>query len=132
MTTAGPGSTHDVHASVRGRLGHRRGAVDDHVTQVHRDPLELDGAGVGAGQQQQVVDDGGHVADLVVDVDERRPDRLDRLRSMALEVLDAAPDDGQRRPQFVARVRGELALATKGRALAGQSDSRIGTSARRA
>ena len=30
---------------------------------------------------------------------------------MALEVLDAAPDDGQRGAQLVARVGGELALA---------------------
>ena len=51
--------------------------------------------------------------------------------AMAHEVVDAAPDDRQRRAQLVARVGGELALASQGGALVGQR-SRIGTSARRA
>ena len=60
------------------------------------------------------------MADLVVDVLERRADRADRLVAVSLEVLDAAPDDGQRRPQLVAGVGRELALAAQRGALAGQ------------
>ena len=44
----------------------------------------------------------------------------DRLVAMPPEVLDAAPDDGQRRAQLVAGVGGELALAAQRGALAGQ------------
>ena len=39
---------------------------------------------------------------------------------MASEVLERAPDDGQRGPQLVARVGGELALASERRPLGGQ------------
>ena len=110
----------DPDAAVGRGLAHRRGAVGGHVAEVDRDVLERDGARIGAGEQQQVLDDRGHVADLVVDVLERRADRRDRLVAMPLEVLDAAPDDGQRRAQLVAGVGGELALAAQRDALVGQ------------
>ena len=71
------------------------------------------------------------MADLGVDVVERLADVGSRLVRVAPQVLDRAPDDGQRRPQLVARVGGELALAAQGEAL-GRERSRIGTSARRA
>ena len=48
------------------------------------------------------------------------PTSRDRLVAVALEVLDAAPDDGQRRPQLVAGVGGELALAAERDALVRQ------------
>jgi hypothetical protein len=51
------------------------------------------------------------VPDLVVDVLEGVADHGDGFVPMALQVLDAAPDDGQRRPQLMTGVRGELALA---------------------
>ena len=110
----------DPDAPVRGGLAHRRRPVGGDVAEVDRHVLERDRARVGAGQQQQVLDDRGHVADLVVDVLERRADRRDRLVAMPLEVLDAAPDDRQRRPQLVAGVGRELALAAQRGALVGQ------------
>ena len=48
------------------------------------------------------------------------PTVADRLVAMPLEVFDAAPDDGQRRPQLVAGVGRELALAAQRDALVGQ------------
>ena len=100
----------DVDAPIRRRLAHRRGAVGRDVAEIDRDVLERDGARVRAREQQQVLDDRGHVGHLVVDVDERGADLRDGLVAMPFEVVDAAPDDGQRRPQLVARVGGELAL----------------------
>ena len=110
----------DPDAPVRGRLAHRGRAVGGDVAEVDRHVLERDRARIGAGQQQEVLDDGRHVADLVVDVLECRADRRDRLGAMPLEVFDAAPDDRQRGPQLVAGVRRELALAPEGGALVGQ------------
>ena len=52
---------------------------------------------------------------------ERVADRRDRLVAVPLEVLDAAPDDGQRRAQLVAGVGGELALAAQRDALVGRA-----------
>ena len=110
----------DPDASVGRGLAHRRRAVGGHVTQVDRDVLERDGARIGAGEQQQVLHDRGHVADLVVDVLERGADRADGRVAMSREVLDAAPDDRQRRPQLVAGVGRELALAAQRGPLVGQ------------
>ena len=119
-TTAGCGSTTTrTPRSVAG-LPIAGRAVGGDVAEVDRHVLERDRPRVGAGEQQQVLDDRGHVADLVIDVLERRADRRDRLVAMPLEVLDAAPDDGQRRPQLVAGVGRELALAPERGALVGQ------------
>ena len=51
---------------------------------------------------------------------ERVADLADRLVAVPPEVLDRAPDDGQRRAQLVAGVGGELALAAERRALRGE------------
>ena len=110
----------DPDAAVGRGLAHRRRAVGGDVAEVDRDVLERHRARIGAGEQQQVLDDRGHVADLVVDVLERRADRRDRLVAVPLEVLDAAPDDGQRRAQLVAGIGGELALAAQRDALVRQ------------
>ena len=69
----------DPHAAVGGRLGEGGGAVGHDVAEVDRHPLELDGARVRAREQQEVLDDRRHVADLVVDVLEGRADLGDRL-----------------------------------------------------
>ena len=110
----------DPDAAVGRRLAHRGGAVGGDVAEVELHVLQLHRPRIGAREQEQVLDDRGHVADLVVDVLERRADRRDRLGSMALEVVDAAPDDGQRRAQLVAGIGRELALAAEGRALVRQ------------
>ena len=101
----------DPDPAVGRGLAHRRGAVGRHVAEVDRDVLQRHGPRIGAGEQQQVLDDRGHVADLVIDVLERRADRRDGLVAVPLEMLHAAPDDGQRRAQLVARIGRELALA---------------------
>ena len=62
-------------------------------------------------------DDRGHVADLVVDVLERGADLADRLGLVARQVLDAAPDHGERGAELVTAVGREVALSAKGRAL---------------
>ena len=49
----------------RSRLAHRRGAVRGDVTEVDRDPIERDRTGIRTSQQEQVLDDRGHVGDLV-------------------------------------------------------------------
>ena len=110
----------DPDAAIGRGLAHRRGAIGRDVAEIDRDALQRHGPRIGAGEQQQVLDDRGHVADLVIDVLERGTDRRDRLVAVPLEVLDAAPDDGQRRAQLVARVGRELALASQRDALVGQ------------
>ena len=57
------------------------------------------------------------MADLGVDVVERRAHLRHGLVLVQPEVLDAGADDGQRRPQLVARVRRELALTPERLAL---------------
>ena len=64
----------DPDAPVGGGLAHRRGAIGGDVAQVDRHVLERHGPGVGPGEEEQVLDDGGHVPDLVVDVLEGRAD----------------------------------------------------------
>ena len=58
-----------------GRLGERRGGVGGNVAEIERQPVERDGAGVGAGEEQQVVDERGQVLDLRPDVVEGVADR---------------------------------------------------------
>jgi hypothetical protein len=55
------------------------------------------------------------VADFGVDVAQGLAHLLDLASTVAFEVLDARPDDGQRGPQLVARVGGELTLALERR-----------------
>ena len=97
-----------------------------------RQALELDRARVGPGEQQQVLDERGQVADLGVDVVERRADLADRL-------VPVAPTGARRcSGSTVSGVRSSwLASAANSRwrrraARWAASDSRIGTSARRA
>ncbi len=96
-----------------GRLGQGRGRVGGDIAQVDRATLERYRTGVRTGKQQQVVDEGGQVVDLRADVVECLADRMDGLVAMALEMLERAPNDRQRGAQLVARVSGELALATE-------------------
>src|SRR5258705_7200723 len=97
-----------------GRLGQRRGRVGRDIAEIDRAPLERDRTGVRTRKQKQVVDEGGQVVDLRADIVKRLADRMDRLIAMALEMLEGAPNDRQRGAQLVARVGGELALATEG------------------
>ena len=110
----------DVDAAIGRRLAHGRRAVGGDVAEVDRHVLQRDRARVRPGEQKQVLDDGGHVGHLVVDVDQRRADLRDGLVTVSLEVVDTAADDGQRRPQLVAGVRGELALPPQRHPLGGQ------------
>ena len=122
----------DAHASVRGRLAQRRRAVGGDVAEVDRHALELDGARVGAGQQQQVLDDRGHVVDLVVDVVERgrRPSSTGSLRCRRrCSTLLRMTVSGVR-SSWLASAANSRWRRSAVRWLA--SDSRIGTSARRA
>ncbi len=107
----------DADGPTRGDRRQRRGPGRRDVAQVDRHPLEGDRAGVGPGQQQEVVDHRRQVVDLVADVDQGGADGRDRFVAMAFEVVDARADDGQRRAQLVRGVGGELALALQGRAL---------------
>ena len=130
-TTAGCGIDHDPDAAVGGRLAQRRRAVGGDVA-------EVDGTCSSATAPESERASSSRSSTIAVMwrtsssmSSSADADRRDGLVPVALEVLDAAPDDGQRRPQLVARVGRELALAAQGgRWLA--SDSRIGTSARRA
>ena len=122
----------DPDTAVGGRLAERRGAVGRDVAEVDRHVLELDRARIRAGQQQQVLDDRGHVADLVVDVLERRADRARPARP------DGAAGSRRCSGSTVSGVRSSwLASAANSRWRRSAarwlvSDSRIGTSARRA
>ena len=82
--------------------------------------LQLDGARIRAGEQQQVLDHRGQVVDLVADVGQRRADVRYLLLRVPLQVIDARSDDGQRRSQLVRGVRRELALASECLALVDQ------------
>ena len=110
----------EPHAGRGGRLRERGCRVGGDVVEVQRHPLERDGAGVGAGEEQQVVDQRGQVLDLGVDVDEGVADLVHGSVAVLAQVVHGSPDHGQRRAQLVARVGGELALATERDALAGE------------
>ena len=78
-TTAGCGSTSTrTPRSVAG-LPSAWCAVGRDVAEVDRHVFELHRARIRPRQEQQVLDDRGHVPDLLVDVLERGADRLDRL-----------------------------------------------------
>jgi hypothetical protein len=127
---AGSGIDLDVHVARLGRQPSADAASDaTSPGQLH--PLERHRPRVRAGEQRQVVDHRGQVRDLGVDVVQRLARLAHRPFRVTGEVLDRRPDHGQRRPQLVARVRGELALAAERGPLGGR-ESRIGTSARSA
>ena len=92
-------------------------AVEATSPRIDRDPLERDGPGVGAGEQQEVVDHRGQVIHLVADVGQGAAHAGDGLRRVPSQVVDARPDHGQRRTQFVRGVGREFALAAKRLAL---------------
>ena len=111
---------HDPDAAIRGRLAHRRGSVGGDVAEIDRH-----GSSAIAPESERASSSRSSTIDvmcpdLVVDVLERRADRRDRLVAMPLEVFDAAPDHGQRRPQFVAGIGREVALSAEGDSLGGQ------------
>ena len=131
VTTAGCGSTSMRDPAIGRRLGQRRGPVGGDVAEVHGHAVELDRARVGARQQQQVLDDRGHVADLVVDVVERGPDLAtgwSRWRSRCSTLLRMTVSGV--RSSWLASAAKSRWRRSADRWLA--SDSRIGTSARRA
>jgi hypothetical protein len=103
-------------AAIAGELREGSGAFGRHVAEVHRHPAQRDRAGIGASEEQQVVDERREVTDLGIDVVECLGRGL-RLAAIAAEMLDGAPDDRQRRSQLMARVGGELALTAQGRPL---------------
>ena len=107
----------DPHAGIRRGLRQRCGGLGGHVVELERNPLERDGAGVGASQQEQVVDEPGELLDLGVDVGEGVPDLAHRAGGVPPQQLHRAPDDRQWGPQLVARVGRELALAPQRGAL---------------
>lgn len=109
-----------AHGRVGRELRERGGRIACDVAQVHRQAGERDRTRVGAGQEQEVLDKRGEMVDLRLDVLERSPHGLDRLCSVATEMLEGASDHGERRPQLVAGVGGELALPADGEALGGQ------------
>ena len=100
------------HAAIAGELHERPRALGRDVAQVDRQSVQADRPGVRAGEEEQVVDQRRHLADLDVDVVEG----LGRLRLAAgpAEMLDGAADHGERGAQLVARVGRELALAAQG------------------
>ena len=102
-----------LHTAFRGRPRERRRRGRRDVAQVDRDALERDGPGVGAGQQQQVIDHRRQVVDLVADVGQGAAHARHRLRCMAAQVVHAGPDHGQRGPQLVRRIGGEFPLAAQ-------------------
>ena len=117
-TSAGAGSTSSLHASFRGRPRQRRRGRRRDVAEIDRHALQRDRARIRAGEQQQVLDHRGHVIDLVADVGQRACRRWRRGSvGVAVQVVDAGADDGQRRAQLVRRVGGELALPAQRLAL---------------
>jgi hypothetical protein len=80
----------DDHADVLDsrRFRHQRRRGGGHVAEVERLAVDRDGAGVGAGEQQQVVDEGAEADDLGVDVVEWALDVRDRRVGMAPDVLE--------------------------------------------
>ena len=114
MTVAGSGSTSNRTPALAGRApqgGRRSGR---HVAEIDRQALQADRAGVRAGEQEQLVDEARQVVDLRSDVVERVADLRDGFVSMTPKVFDRCLDDRQRRPQLVAGIGGELALAPQG------------------
>ena len=102
-----------VHLARLGERRHRPNRLFGHLGEVDRHRLQLHDARIGPGEQQQVADERGQMLDLVADVAQRLVGVADRLVAMALEVLDARSDDRERRPELVARVGRELALAAE-------------------
>ena len=107
----------DVDAPGARRGHHRGGRVGGDVAQLDRLERQVERARVGAREQQQVLDQRGQVADLGVDVVERRAHLGHRLVLVQPQVLDAGADDGQRGAQLVAGVGRELALSPERLAL---------------
>ena len=71
---------------------------------------ELDGLGVGPGEEQQVRDEVLHPRRTGVQIFDRPVDR-GRVVAPAPQLRDRGPRDRERRPELVACVGGELALA---------------------
>ena len=81
----------EMDARARRGLTSGAGAVGGDVAEIDRRAGQGDRAGVGAGEQQEVLDERGQVADLGVDVVERLGrSPADGLAAVAAEVLDAS------------------------------------------
>ena len=106
---------HHVDAAfMRERRQHRH-RLRGYVAEVERDSVYLNNAGVGSGEQEHVLDEGGHVPHLGIDVAQGFTHVLDPAAAVALEVHDARTDHGEWRAQLMACVRRELALALQRR-----------------
>ena len=106
---------HDGHAALLAERHEHRGSLGGDVAEVERNPVQLDDARIGPGQQQHVLDEGGHVPNFGLYVADRLTHVLDPAAPVAFQILDARSNDGEWRPQFVAGIRRELALALQGR-----------------
>ena len=103
----------EAHAALggdRAELAHGGGRG---IRQVNSPSLKLDHARVSASQQKQALDEVRHVLDLGAHVLERCPNLAHGLIRVAAQVLERAPQDGQRRAKLVRRIRRELALAAQ-------------------
>ena len=78
----GQGVDDHGHAAIGGHRRQRARSLHRDVGEVHRHLLQLQRAGVGPGEQQEVVDERRQVGRLGVDVVEGRPDRGDRLAGL--------------------------------------------------
>jgi hypothetical protein len=119
------------HAAIAGELHERPRALGRDFAEVDRQAVERDRPGVRAGEEQQVVHERGQETDLDVDVVERLGRRL---RLAGGTGGDARRSSGSPSAESEARGsrRGRTPAAVGGAARCKSSDSRIGTSARRA
>ena len=109
-TITGSGSTWIGHRVGRGRpsRGGRRGGD---VAQLHRLERQVQRTGVGAGEQQQVLDQPVMWPTSASMSSRALPTSLTGWCRMEPQVLHAGTHDGQRRTQLMARVGSELALS---------------------
>ena len=101
----------DAHVAFDRERRKAAGGIERHLAQVRRLDRELEGARIGAREEEQIVDQGAESIGLRLDVVEGIADVGDRLVGVAAEMRHRALHDAQRGAQLVARVRGEVALA---------------------
>ena len=101
---------------------HALDGFEGELGELDRHALDLGRARIGPREQQQLVDQVGQAGHPGVDVLDRPADVRDLRLRVTTKVLQAGPDDRQRRPKLVARVGRKRRWR--------RSDSRIGTRAR--
>ena len=107
---------HHVVAALDRHRPHRRDHVDDQGSQLEDARLDIETPGLDLGQVEHVVDDRQQVPPGVIDAVEIFDQaRLAQLFEILLHQLGVADHRVQRRAQFVAHVRQELALGGVGR-----------------